>query len=54
LDKVCELEKYPSEVQQVEHTDQRQTELNYRRIRWLMTPIFGASEVRKCVPWPKQ
>ena len=36
LDKVCELEKYPVEVQQVEHTDHQQTALNYR-LAWAKT-----------------
>lgn len=36
LDKVCELEKYPAEVQQVQHTDQQQTALNYR-LAWAKT-----------------
>ncbi len=30
LDKVCELEKYPPDVQQALHTDHQQTALNYR------------------------
>jgi restriction system protein len=36
LDKVCELEKYPAEVQQVQHTDQQQTAINYR-LAWAKT-----------------
>jgi restriction system protein len=36
LDKVCELEKYPAEVQQAQHTDHRQTVLNYR-LAWAKT-----------------
>ena len=30
LDKVCELEQFPAEVEQVPHNDNRQTEINYR------------------------
>ena len=30
LDKVCELEKFPAEVEQFPHNDNHQTEINYR------------------------
>ncbi len=45
LDKVCELEKYPAEVQQAEHTDHQQTSLNYR-LAWAKTYLkrVGALE----------
>jgi restriction system protein len=36
LDKVCELEKYPAAVQQAQHSDHRQTALNYR-LAWART-----------------
>jgi restriction system protein len=36
LDKVCELERYPQEVQQAQHTDHQQTALNYR-LAWAKT-----------------
>jgi restriction system protein len=36
LDKVCELEKYPAEVQEALHTDGKETALGYR-IAWAKT-----------------
>jgi restriction system protein len=36
LDKVCELEKYPAEIQQVQHSDKRQSALNYS-LAWART-----------------
>jgi len=36
LDKVCELENFPTEIQQVQHIDNRQTEINYR-LAWART-----------------
>jgi restriction system protein len=36
LDKVCELEQFPAEIDQVPHSDNRQTEINYR-LAWART-----------------
>jgi restriction system protein len=36
LDKVSEIEKFPADVQQAQHTDHRQTALNYR-LAWAKT-----------------
>lgn len=36
LDKVCELEQFPAEIEQVPHSDNRQTEINYR-LAWART-----------------
>jgi restriction system protein len=45
LDKVCELEKYPTAVQQVQHSDHRQTAINYN-LAWAKTylRLAGALE----------
>lgn len=44
LDKVSELEKFPADVQQAQHTDHRQTALNYR-LAWAKTYLKGAGAI---------
>jgi hypothetical protein len=47
LDKVIELEKYPADIQQVQHKDNRQTVLNYR-LAWAKSylKVVGAIVAR--------
>jgi restriction system protein len=44
LDKVCELEKFPAEVEQFPHNDNHQTEINYR-LAWARSYLKSVGAV---------